>query len=82
MGERFLEPKAEDLATLRSEGLSTDLADALLHRRKSVSAIRQMTAAEIFDEYCMWHGLIGWGGSLRGAYENSRSYARRSQGGE
>lgn len=37
----------------------------LLSRGHDHETIAQMTPAEAFDEYCSWHGLIGWGDTLR-----------------
>lgn len=35
-----------------------------LRERCSDEEIKGCSAEYLFDEYCMWHGLIGWGGSL------------------
>ena len=37
---------------------------ALRNREYSDDAIAGMSVREIFDEYCTWHGLIGWGDDL------------------
>lgn len=54
-------------------------ADTLktLHKRGHTDAeIANMTADKIFDEYCMWHGLIWWGPKLRRVYENAKKAQR------
>jgi len=37
---------------------------ALRNRERSDTAIADMTLREIFNEYCTWHGLVGWGDDL------------------
>lgn len=41
------------------------IVDDLKKRGHTEEAIAEMTPAEAFDEYCMWHGLIGWGKSSK-----------------
>jgi len=49
--------------------LPEDLLACLLNRGHSVAAISEMTADDVFDEFCNWHGLIGWGSTLRNAMD-------------
>lgn len=45
-----------------------DIPDHVLadvrERGWSDKQIEGMPARKVFDEYCGWHGLIGWGGRL------------------
>ena len=41
------------------------LYSALASRGHSDAGILRMTPDEMFDEFCMWHGLINWGPTLR-----------------
>lgn len=41
-----------------------EVLEALHNRGHSDDAIEKMHVAEMFDEYCMWHGLINWGNRL------------------
>ncbi len=45
--------------------LGRDIMDALYGREYSDEEIMRMSATKIFDEYCEWHGLSGWGPHLR-----------------
>jgi len=40
------------------------LLDALHERGHSDERIAGMDGEMAFSEYCMWHGLIGWGSDL------------------
>jgi len=44
--------------------LPANVLAALRNRERSDDAIAGMSVREIFDEYCTWHGLIGWGDDL------------------
>ena len=44
--------------------LPASVLAALRNRERSDTAIAGMTMREIFNEYCTWHGLIGWGDDL------------------
>lgn len=39
---------------------------ALVNRGWSEAAIANMSPRQMFEEYCQWHGLIGWGYPLWG----------------
>lgn len=41
-----------------------DLIEALLLRGHSVEAIQRMSPRKRLDEYLVWHGMIGWTGSI------------------
>jgi hypothetical protein len=41
-----------------------------VRERASDDAIATMTPREVFTEYCMWNGLINWGGTLFDAVES------------
>lgn len=45
------------------------ILEDLQERGHGASKVSQMTAAEAFDEFCIWQGLIGFGPTLRGAYD-------------
>jgi len=45
--------------------LSEELEDALMSRGHTIEDINNMDAGEMFDEYCHWNGLLGWGPALR-----------------
>lgn len=49
--------------------LSHSLVDALRKRGHSDESIERMKPARAFNEFCEWHGLIGWGPTL---YDNAR----------
>lgn len=40
------------------------IVDANRERGHSDEQIQRMSAEKLFDEFCMWHGLIGWGRTL------------------
>lgn len=40
------------------------LVEALRHRGHSDLDIARMNGKKAFDEYCYWHGLIGYGNDL------------------
>lgn len=42
-----------------------DLKSALMERGHTEDQIKKMKPEKRFDEYCNWHGLIGWGPTLR-----------------
>lgn len=44
--------------------LHAEVISSLKERGHSVKAIAQMTPRRAFVEYCEWHGLLGWAGSL------------------
>ncbi len=48
-----------------------DLQSALKNRGHTTSEIEIMSPEEKFDEYCEWHGLIGWGPRLRGIMDDA-----------
>lgn len=47
--------------------IPSNIVHDLISRGHDHESIAQMTPAEAFDEYCSWHGLIGWGDTLREA---------------
>lgn len=47
--------------------IPSNIVQDLISRGHDHESITQMTPAEAFDEYCSWHGLIGWGYTLREA---------------
>ena len=47
------------------------LAD-LEERDLSHEDIERMTAEQLFEEYCCWNGLIGWGDMLINALDQLR----------
>lgn len=44
--------------------VSALIYSALKERGHTVETIEQMSAREIFGEYCTWHGLINWSDTL------------------
>jgi len=52
--------------------LDKETYTTLIERGVSPSDIPQMSADDIFDEYCQWHGLINWGPRLRRVLENAK----------
>lgn len=46
------------------EDLPADLYSALKERDWSDGEILAMKPRQMFNEYCTWHGLIGWGPNL------------------
>ena len=48
---------------LEVRSLPADVRDALINRGHRYDD--EITTAEAFDEFCSWHGLIGWGPHLR-----------------
>ncbi len=55
------------------ENLSDDMRDALQQRGLSDAFIEGSGPEQLFDEYCNWHGLIGWGPRLIRALDELRS---------
>ena len=53
--------------------INPDVYSALHNRGHTDLEISKMTPDEAFDEFCMWHGLIGWGDTLRNALNNLRA---------
>ena len=49
--------------------LDDDIMEALEERGFDESDIKRMSTEEAFDEYCNWHGLIGWGYRLHRVHE-------------
>jgi hypothetical protein len=60
------------------------IVDANRERGHSDKQIERMPAEKLFDEFCMWHGLINWGRSLYvlanqlNKLENSDKSAKKS----
>ena len=50
--------------------IDPDVLDALRHRGHGENGIARMSPDEAFDEFCMWHGLVGWGPTLRRVMRN------------
>lgn len=50
----------------------TVLSD-IRERGHSDETIAQMSPQEAFSEYCIWNGLINWGGTLFRAVENLKA---------
>lgn len=46
--------------------LNQELQDNLARRGHQRERIKQLSSEHAFDELCNWHGLIGWGPTLRG----------------
>ncbi len=44
--------------------LTDDMRDALTGRGHTIEKIAAMSPELAFEEYCDWHGLIGWGSTL------------------
>lgn len=49
---------------MKIEGAPSQLMDALRNRGLSTEEIEKLDGERAFNEFCMWHGLIGWGGTL------------------
>lgn len=49
---------------MKLETIPPSIIDANRERGHTDAAIEAMSAVELFDEYCNWHGLIRWGGNL------------------
>lgn len=45
--------------------IPVSVLDALHNRGHSDAEISALSSSEAFDEFCMWHGLINWGPTLR-----------------
>lgn len=61
---------------LNTDKMPQDLMDALTKRGWSQAQIENMDAAKAFDEFCQWHGLLGWGPELRSAMETFKHLER------
>lgn len=55
------------------EILVEEVIDALEERGHTEEEISQMSEAEVFSEYCNWHGLIGWAENLQFVMKNIES---------
>lgn len=44
--------------------IPAEVLDALRERGHSDARIAKMDPVQMFKEYCNWHGLINWGGTL------------------
>lgn len=56
------------------ETLDEDVLEALRKRGHSPGKIQQMTWDEVFDEYCLYNGLLGsWGPTLRRVMANLKN---------
>lgn len=58
---------------MKTEILTDDVMNSLLSRGWSEEEIAKLSPEEAFDEYCEWHGLRGWGQTLRRALSNIQS---------
>lgn len=58
---------------MKIEKINHKVLSALRNRGNTDEEISAMTPDEAFDEFCMWHGLIGWGDTLRNALNNLRA---------
>jgi hypothetical protein len=47
--------------------------DALRNRGHSDEQIQKMSPEDVFDEFCQWEGLLGWGPTLREALDDLRA---------
>lgn len=56
---------------LNIKKLPSEVVDALRNRHHTDGEIEKLTPEEAFDEYCMWHGLIDWGPTLRRLIEGT-----------
>lgn len=54
------------------EDLSEDIKEALLGRLINKAQYESMNAENLFNEYCEWHGLGGWGSTLINTLEELR----------
>lgn len=58
---------------MKTEILIDDVMEALTERGWSKEEIAKLSPEEAFDEYCEWHGLRGWGQTLRFVMSNIQS---------
>lgn len=58
---------------LNPSKLSKPVLEALHERGHSDEDIRQMSEATAFEEYCHWHGFLGWAPSILNAIDSIRS---------
>lgn len=49
-----------------------DVLQALKSRELSDADISRLSAEALFDEFCSWHGLLGWGPTLIAVLDNLR----------
>lgn len=52
---------------------------ALRNREHSDEDIANMSANEIFREYCEWHGLINWANTLISVLDNARAVVNNTK---
>lgn len=57
--------------------LPTDALSDVAKRGHTYAEIERMTPEMFFDEYCRWHGLIGWGDTLLRIADAIRSATRK-----
>ena len=55
------------------DSFSSHLQEALNERGVSPERVETMRPIEVFTEFCEWHGLINWGGTLYQLVENIKS---------
>lgn len=65
---------------MKLDDIDTGLLIALRDRGWTDYSIERMTAAKAFDEFCEWHGLVGWGPQLRSAMRNLERAEAVAQG--
>ena len=58
---------------MKTEILIDDVMESLKERGHTEDEISKMSPEKAFDEYCNWHGLIGWGEPLRFVMANIQS---------
>ena len=61
------------------EMISIDILEDLRERGIKDVRLKEMTPFEVFTEYCMWHGIIGYSGMLWNAVENLKKADDRSE---
>lgn len=57
---------------IHPEQLAPTVIEALRERGHTDTEISAMSANEAFEEWCSWHGFLGWSSSIRIALDNIR----------
>lgn len=49
---------------MKWDELSDDVREVMENRGHDAKSVERMSPRKVFDEFCHWHGLIGWGDQL------------------
>lgn len=56
--------------------LAKPVLEALHERGHTDKMIAQLSEADAFEEYCQWHGFLGWAPSILNAIDSIRGASK------